>query len=197
MGQQFRSSSCGGFRLRSSLRLQSGCPLGLRSSERLDEVENLLRSHLHSWQVDADCWCECVKVAQLCLMLLWLSWTIHGLYSPWNSPGQNTGVRSLSLLQGIFPYRGSNPGLPHWRQILYQLSHQGNPRTLEWVAYPFSSGSSRPRNRTGVSCITGGFFTSWAIREALCLLHIVSAKQFPFYLFRYVCVSNYFFISNL
>ena len=84
----------------------------------------------------------------------------HGLYSPWNSPGQNTGVGSLSLLQGIFPAQGSNPGLPHCRQILYQLSHKGSPRILEWVAYPFSSGSSQSRNRTGVSCIAGGFFTN-------------------------------------
>ena len=51
----------------------------------------------------------------------------HGLYSPWNSPGQNTGVGSLSLLQGVFPTQGSNPGLLHCRQILYQLSHQGSP----------------------------------------------------------------------
>ena len=43
------------------------------------------------------------------------------------SPGQNTGVGSLSLLQGIFPTQGSNPGLPHCRRILYQLSHQGSP----------------------------------------------------------------------
>ena len=49
----------------------------------------------------------------------------HGLYSPWNSPGQNTGVGSLSLLQGIFPTQGLNPGLPHCRQILYQLSRGG------------------------------------------------------------------------
>ena len=49
----------------------------------------------------------------------------HGLYSPWNSPGQNTGVGSLSLLQGIFSTQGSNPGLPHCRRILYQLSHIG------------------------------------------------------------------------
>ena len=56
-----------------------------------------------------------VKVAQSCPTL--------GLYSPWNSPGQNTGVNSFSLLQGIFPTQGSNPGLPHCRQILYQLSH--------------------------------------------------------------------------
>ena len=73
----------------------------------------------------------------------------HGLYSSWNSLGQNTEVGSLSLLQGIFPTQGSNPGLPHCRQILYQMSHKGSPRILEWVAYPFSSGSSQPGNQTG------------------------------------------------
>ena len=60
----------------------------------------------------------------------------HGLYSPWNSPGQNTGVGSLSFLQGIFPTQESNWGLLHCRQILYQLSYQGSPRghepTLKW-----------------------------------------------------------------
>ena len=45
----------------------------------------------------------------------------HGLYSPWNSPGQNTGAGSLSLLQGILPTQGANPGFPYCRQILYQL----------------------------------------------------------------------------
>ena len=79
---------------------------------------------------------------------------------------KNTGVCSLSLLQGIFLTQELNPGLLHCRWILYQLSHQGSLRILEWVAYPFSSGSSRPRNQTGVSCITGRFFTSWATREA-------------------------------
>ena len=49
----------------------------------------------------------------------------HGLYSPWNSPGQNTRVGSLSLLQGIFPNQGSNQGLPHCRWILYHRSHKG------------------------------------------------------------------------
>ena len=63
----------------------------------------------------------------------------HGLYSPWNSPGKNTGVGSLSLLQRIFPTQGSNPGLPHCRQIPYQLSHKRSPRAPEWVAHPFSS----------------------------------------------------------
>ena len=93
----------------------------------------------------------------------------NGLYSPWNSPGQNTEVGSLPLFQGIFPTQGLNPGLPHCRQILYLLSHKGSPRILEWVAYPFSSRSSWPRNQTGVSCIAGGFFTNWAIREAYCI----------------------------
>ena len=51
----------------------------------------------------------------------------HGLYSPWDSPGQNTGMGSCSLLQGIFPTQGSNPGLLQCRWILYQLSHQGSP----------------------------------------------------------------------
>jgi len=51
----------------------------------------------------------------------------HGLDSPWNSPGQNTGVGNLSLLQGIFPTQGLKPGLPHCRQILYQLSYKGSP----------------------------------------------------------------------
>ena len=105
-----------------------------------------------------------VQSASLSVVLssLWL----HGLYSPWNSPGQNTGVGSLSLLQGIFPTQGSNPGLWHCRRILFQLSHRESPRTLEWVAYPFSSRSSWPRNQTGVSFIAGRFFTNWAIREA-------------------------------
>ena len=48
----------------------------------------------------------------------------HGLYSPGNSPGQNTGVGSCSLLQGIFPTQESNLHLLHFRQILYQLSYQ-------------------------------------------------------------------------
>ena len=87
---------------------------------------------------------------------------------PSELPGkpQNTGLDSLSLLQGIFPTQGSNWGLLHCRRILYHLSYQESPRILEWVAYPFSRGSSQPRNQTGVSCIAGRFFTSRATREA-------------------------------
>ena len=58
----------------------------------------------------------------------------HGLYSPWNFSGQNTGMGCLSVVQGIFPTQGLNPGLPHCRQILYQLSHKGNPvNTWIWI----------------------------------------------------------------
>ena len=81
----------------------------------------------------------------------------HGLYSPWNSPGQNTGASSLSVLQGIFPTQGSNPSLPHCRWIPYQVSQKASPRILEWVDFPFSRGASWPRNQTAVSCISGGF----------------------------------------
>ena len=77
-----------------------------------------------------------MKVAQSCLTLC------NPMDCPWNSPGQNTGVGSLSLLQGMFLTQGSNPGLSHCRQILYQLSHKGSVRTLEWVAYLFSRGYS-------------------------------------------------------
>ena len=65
-----------------------------------------------------------VKVTQSCLTLC------DPMDCPWNSPGQNTGVGSCSLLQGIFPTQGLNPGLPHCRQILYQLRHQGSRRIL-------------------------------------------------------------------
>ena len=65
-----------------------------------------------------------------------------------------------TLLQGIFPTQGSNPGFPHCRWILYHLSHQGSPRIPEWVVYPFSRGNSWPRNQIRVSCIAGRFLTS-------------------------------------
>ena len=73
-----------------------------------------------------------VKVARGVSNSLWP----HGLYSPWNSPGKNTGAGSLSLLQGIFPTQGSNPGLPHCRRILYQLSHKGSHKLWQVAGYP-------------------------------------------------------------
>ena len=58
-----------------------------------------------------------------------------------------------ALLQEIFPTKGSNPGLPHCRRIVYQLTHKGSPKILEWVAVGFSKRFSAPRNQTSVSCI--------------------------------------------
>ena len=77
------------------------------------------------------------------------------------SPGKpkNTGVGSLSLLQGIFLSQELNWGLLHCRWILHQLSHKGSPRTLDWVAMPSSRGSSQPRDQIQVSHIAGRFFT--------------------------------------
>ena len=49
----------------------------------------------------------------------------HGLYSPWNSPGQSTEVGTES--PGYFPNPGIEQGLPHHRQIHYQLSYEGRP----------------------------------------------------------------------
>ena len=93
--------------------------------------------------------------------------SVHG-----DSPGKNTGVFFNAFLQGNFPTQGSNPGLPHCRQNLYCLSHQGSKvkvaqscvtlcdpldcivhgilqaRIMEWIAFPFSRRSFQPRDWT-------------------------------------------------
>ena len=98
-----------------------------------------------------------VKVAQLCLILC----------DPmdYSLPGSSVqGILQAILLEWVaVPFSGD--GLQHCRQILYHLSHQKSPRILELIACPFFRGSSWPRNQTGVSCITGRFFISWATRE--------------------------------
>ena len=83
-----------------------------------------------------------------------------------DSPGKNTGVDCHAFLQGIFPTQGSNPSLQHCRGLLYHLTYHKSPGILEWIVYPFSRGSYWHRNHTGVLCIAGEFFTSWATREA-------------------------------
>ena len=80
--------------------------------------------------------------------------SVHG-----DSPAKNTGVDCYALLQGNFHTQESNPGLPHCRQILYQLSHKGSPRILEWIACHFCTRSSQLRIRTRVSCTTNRCFT--------------------------------------
>ena len=107
--------------------------------------------------------------------------SVHG-----HSPGKNNGVSCYTLLQRIFPSQGLNPGLLHCRRILDDLSHQGRPRILVWLAYPFSSGSSWPRNWTRASCIASGFFTIWATREALCNFCPYNSGHFVHELFRWL-----------
>ena len=99
--------------------------------------------------------------------------SVHGILQV-----KNMGVACHALLQGIFPTQGSNPGLLHCRRILYHLSHQGSPRILEWVTYPFFRGSSQPRDWTRVSSIAGGFLTSWATREAPKTEYILSIMNY-------------------
>ena len=106
-------------------------------------------------------------VAQSCLTI----WDPRDCSPPGSSVSGLLQARLLEWVAIPFSRGSSQPrdqtqGLPHCRWILYQLSHKGSPRILEWVAYPFSSGSSRPRSQTRVSCITGRFFTNWAIKEA-------------------------------
>ena len=93
-----------------------------------------------------------------------------GFFTSWAS--KNTEVGSLSLLQGIFLTQESNRGLLHCTWILYHLRHQESPRILEWVTYPFTSGSSWPRNWTQVSCIAGRFFTELSGK------YLVKCKRF-------------------
>ena len=121
----------------------------------------------------------------------------HGLYSLWNSPGHNTGVGSFSLLQGIFPTQGLNAGLLHCRRILYQLSHQGSPRILEWIAYPFSRGSSWPRIQSVVSCIAGGFFTNWAIISLITYSVIYPMTFFTLWSWSGIIFLPHFFLCDL
>ena len=91
--------------------------------------------------------CACVLSYFNCDSVFATLWTIaHQVPLSMGSPGKNTGVSCHAFLQGIFPTQGSNPGLPHCRWILYCLSHLGSSRILEWVAYPFSRGTSQPRN---------------------------------------------------
>ena len=94
-----------------------------------------------------------------------------------------------------FPFsrRSSQPRdcLPHCRRILYQLSHQGSPRILEWVAYPLSRGSSWPRNQTGVACIASGFLTSWVTREVTqSVFYSLPIKNSFYILFIYLLLAT-------
>ena len=85
----------------------------------------------------------------------------HGLYNPWNSPGQNTGVGSCSLLQRIFPTQGSNPGILHCRHTLYQLSHR---EAYHWANLDegFPGGTSGKEPTCRCSSLRRWGFDPWA-----------------------------------
>ena len=118
--------------------------------------------------------------------------SLPGSLSPWNSPGQNTGVGSLSFLQGIFPTQGLNPGLPCCRHILHCLNHQGSPKNTGMGRLIFLQQSSQLRNWTAVSCIAGRFFISWAIREAPTHVHWVGDAIQPFILLPLLLLHSIF-----
>ena len=115
--------------------MSSAVARGFFTTRALWEAQNLSNTQRSSrWQTDsfrAQAWTWIQKSDSYPVVSDSLQ--PHGLYSPWTSPGQNTGVGSLSLLQGIFPTQGSNPGLPHCRWILYQLNHKGRPLDPEPV----------------------------------------------------------------
>ena len=119
-------------------------------------------------------------------------YSVHG-----DSAGKNTGMGCHALFQRVFLTQGSNPGLSNCRQILYHLSHQLSPRILEWVAYPFSRGPSPPRNWTGVSCIAGRFFTSWATREAFFFFFFHFSEEWYLHLLSFFCCIICFILLAL
>ena len=94
----------------------------------------------------------------------------HGPYSLWNSPGQSTGVGSLSLLQGIFPTQGSNRS-PTLQADSLPAEPQGKPKNTGVGSLSLLLQIFLSRNQTGVSCTAGGFVINWAIREAQRLAH--------------------------
>ena len=103
----------------------------IRSTSTSDfaiQIINFLTEYITSWSI----WRNHYPCESKSCSVVSDSLQPHGLYSPWNSPGQNTGAGgSYSLLQGIFPTQRWNPGLPHCRRILYYLSHQGSP-VVKW-----------------------------------------------------------------
>ena len=96
-------------------------------------------------------WCVLCLVTQFCPTLCdqmgcsQPGSSVHG-----DSSGKNTGVGCYGLLEGIFSTWGSNPCLPRCRQILYHLSHQGTPKILEWVTYPFFRRAYDPGIKPGL-----------------------------------------------
>ena len=117
----------------------------------------------------------------------------RGLYSPWNSPGQNTGVGSLSLLHGIFPSQGSNTGLPTAGGFFTSWA----PGILEWVAYPFSSRSSQPGIELGSPALLADSLPTELWRKPKMArrnnIQVYHWEEYPLHHFTWVTEKNSFF----
>ena len=114
-----------------------------------------------------------------CVQLFMMPWTIQSMEF-----SRSNGGRSHSLLQGIFPTQGLNPGLPQCTRILYQLSHRGSPRILEWAACPFCSGSSWSRIRSRSPTLQAGSTPAgppgepcYYVLRCICTISTSRAKQ--------------------
>ena len=137
---------------------ESKCSCGLLEMDAsfLGMIHQVLRSTIRMGKDNYnDLWIKqpCVG-AVLSHLVVSDSFRPHGLQPvrlpcPWNSPGKNTEEGCHFLLQGIFLTQGPNPCFLHCRQILYHVSHQGSPRILEWVVYPFSRGLPNPAIKPG------------------------------------------------
>ena len=130
------------------------------------------------------CVCVCVWESESRLVISDSLWP-HGLYSPWDSPG-------CSLLWGIFPTQGWNPGVVHCKGNSLPAEPPGKPKNIRVVTYPFSRGSSWPRDRIGVSCIADGFFTSWATWEVIYVCVCVCVCVYMYiYIYTHRCIIRF------
>ena len=144
----------------------------------LQNWRNLVQGYSVLWRLSPCVW-KCpaegkvkVKATQSCPTLCD---PMDCIYSPWNSPGQNTGVGNLSLLQGIFPTQGSNPGLPHCRQIPYQLSHQGSPAKRVWLLIRKRTNNRLLTFHLALICITPQLGLGWDMQG----IDLFSAGELP------------------
>ena len=111
--------------------------------------------------------------AQLCLTLWPFGLQLTRILCPWDFSGKNTGVACHFLLQGIFPTLGSNPGLLHCRQILYQLSYEGSPNSLRCLIWSFTCFCLT--STVGISFVFF-FFFHWICMPLHCFLVYHCAK---------------------
>ena len=132
-----------------------------------DTTEWLTHTHTHTHTHTPPCdmlssrifkWADIFSPKWKSLSCVWLS-KVNPIDC--SRPGSSVhGILQARILEWVFPTQGLKPGVLHRRRILYHLSHQGSPRILERIAYPFSRASSWPQNRPRVSSVAGRVFTS-------------------------------------